>query len=148
MKTQKGITMIEVIVSIVVLLIIALLAVYMSKDSTMQAKATEVYAEMKAVDQAINTVRSDMLLDDSFSLEQGKHYDATTGEEDFYIIYGSLDDSNEMQAAKNIGLDSLKRNYIVNYETGEFKLQTAVDIKGNDIRTIREVKDLLDSGAI
>ena len=114
MKNQKGVSLFEVIIAIIILLIIAFFAIFNSKDSVNQAKATEVYSEMRSVETAVEFVKSQMVMHDDFKLEKGKHYDEPTSVEEItdnfdrdVTIYGMLE-HEDGEAAMYLGLERIK----------------------------------------
>ncbi len=147
MKKNAGVSIIEIVISIIILLMIAFLAILASKDSIPKAQLTEVYSEMCAVKQAVDTIQTNLIMIDNYTIQQDVHYDAVL-ENGNYVIYGSLDEEHIPKAASNLGLEDLKRNYEVNYETGEIALVTPIDIKGTSIRTIQDAEELLNSNTI
>lgn len=140
--------MIEVIISIIVLVIIVFIAIYNSRNTIPQAKATELYAEMRAVEQAVEVVKSRFLTNEEFQLVEGEHYDDATAESNWYIIYGVLDEEHSGVAAKNLGINDLKRNYLVNYNTGAFELEEAVAIQNTLVKTLEGLENIIDGGTI
>ena len=147
MKNNAGLSMIEIIIAIIVLLIIVFIATYNSKDAIPQAKATELRAEMIAVEQAIEVVKAKLLTNDDFQLIEGEHYD-DTAEGNYYIIYGNLDEEHTVAAAKKLGINDLKRNYLVNYTTGAFELENPVAINNTEVRTLEGLENIIDGGSI
>ena len=146
MSNKSGLSMVEVIISIIILIIIAFFAIFNSQNSIPQAKAAEVYSEMRSVEAAVESIRTNMVMKDDFELVEGKHYDSVAqGKTGYYVINGFLE-GNETNAAEFLGLDNLKRNYLVNYETGNFELETPVNINGNSIKTLPEINSLINSG--
>lgn len=135
--------MVEVVIAIIVLLIIAFFAIYNSQNSVPQAKLTEVYSEMKSVQAAVEFVNMNMVTNENFTLEIGKHYDQLS--DGNYIIYGVLKHGS-IQSAERLGINNLKRDYIVNYEDCTFELLEAVDINGTEVKTLSEVESMIDGG--
>lgn len=144
MSNQNGISMMEIIISIIILLFIAFFSIYSAKNAVPTAEASEIYSEMRSIEQAIESVKAEMILNDDFALIEGTHYDEADGEN--YIIYGSL--NHETSAADNLGINNLKRDYIVNFSTGSFELKDEVSINGTKVKTLESVKSLIDSGNI
>lgn len=144
MRKQNGVSMIEVVISIIILLFIAFFSIYNARNSVPTAEAAEVYSEMRSVEQAVEAVKLEMLMDDEFELKKDEHYDETSGSD--YIIYGSL--NHEVKAAKALGISNLKRDYIVNYSTGYFELKEEVSINGTKVKTLESVQSMIDGGNI
>ena len=145
MKNQNGVSLFEVIIAIIILLIIAFFALFNSRNSVGQALATDVYSEMKSVEAVVDFIGTNMVMDEDFALERGKHYDEKL-ETDTYIIYGIINGNVFDTAASNLGLENLKRDYIVNYKERKFELKDAVNIQGTSVKTLADVNDLINSG--
>ena len=147
MNNKKGVSMIEIIISIIILLIIAFFAVYNSRNSVGKAKLAEVYSEMISVQNAVEYVKSRMITENNFALEEGVHYDdeVTVNDKEYKWIYGYLN-HDACPSAENLGLNSLKRDYLIDYDDGDFMLKDYVDIQGIQVRTLQEVNSLRNSG--
>ncbi|MBQ9266877.1 MAG: type II secretion system protein [Clostridia bacterium] len=145
MRKEEGISMIEVVVSIIILLMIALFAIYSAQSSAAHAKAVEVYAEMLSVQQAVETVRSQIALQDDFEPLQGVHFDAELSDDNAVIIYGSMQGTTS-EVAKNLGINNLKRTYLVNFDSGDIRLMEPVDIQGTKIQTLSDAESLVNKG--
>lgn len=145
-NTENGISMMEIVVAIIILILIAFFAIYNSQNAVPQAKATELYREMKSMGEAVEFIKSNINIKEDYPL--GDFYDAEWEAEDWYIVYGTLnpDTTTIRKAAKNLGLDNLKRDYVVNYKLGDFRLKDAVDVQGNQITTFAEINSLINSG--
>lgn len=150
MKNDKGVSLLEIVISIIILMIIALFAVYSSQNSVPRAKAAELYSEMKSVQQAVNFIKMEFDTKNDFELEQGKHYDKTGDEEGGYIIYGNLTHSNG-SAAEYLGIDNIKRDYkyVISYDPDDseykvnFMLVDSVNIQGTGVTTLKQLEDLI-----
>lgn len=161
MKNQLGITMVELVIVIVIILIIATFAVTSGRKTMDQADASEVYFEMNAIKEAVNSINAKRNFDENFALAHGEHYDAefipapdvtydsyvTLYPDDWYIILGK--DDGEPYASSEVrdwlGLDSINHTYIVNFETGKVELYRPVKILNKTVRTYEEVRTLLEN---
>ena len=149
MKKQAGVSVLEVVISIIILILIAFFAIYSSQNSVAKAEASELYSEMKSLQTAVESIRIETITRGNFNLEKDKHYDEIidNGEdaEPTYIIYGNLynDEHPAGKAAKYMGIDNLKRDYIVSYLTGEIALRYSVDIQGTGITQINQLENYL-----
>ena len=171
MKTQKGVTMIELVIVLIIILLIASFSVYSGKESVDRATATEVYAEINSMRAAINSINIKKDLDESFVLTKGEHYDIkatdlkntkvefevqydiTLGDvdyDDLYVIYGmdNLDIYNTSKVKESYGLDSIKHTYLVNFEEGTADLFNYIKISNRNVRTFEQVRALVDDGEI
>ena len=138
MKNQKGVSLFEVVIAIIILLIIACFAIFNSRDSAPKAKAAELYSEMKSVEAAIDYVRMEMATREDFELIVNEHYDELAAGNLYRINSNGL-------AADFLGIKGLKRDYLIDYDTGHFELVQGVNIKGITVTTIDEVKSFLNS---
>lgn len=144
MRNQNGVSMIEVVISVILLLFIAFFSIYSARNAVPTAEMAEVYSEMCSVEQAIEAVKTEMIMDNEFELKKDEHYDEISGSD--YIIYGSL--NHEVKAAKALGISNLKRDYVVNYTTGDFELKDDVSINGTKVKTLESVQSMIDSGNV
>lgn len=146
MMKNKGVSMIELVIVIVLLIMIAAFAIFSTKTTNLQAEATLLHTEMKALYGGIRSVYQDYsygIIDD---FEEGKHYNSKDGE--WYVIYGISEPGYSPEIMENIGVDELKRTYLVNFETGEIKLAKPVNIGEYKIETYRDMETVMESGAI
>lgn len=175
MKKQKGVTMIELVIVLIIILLIATFSVFTGKEATNQAIATEVYTEINSMKSATNSIIIKKELNEEFMIEEGIHFDKklsdemtkdalsndygvfidTQGEfEKMYLIYGmdeygmSGDKYKNSDVRKNYGLDSIKHTYLVNFETGKVELLKSLTIANKQVRTYEQIRALVDDGEI
>lgn len=167
MKSQLGVTMIELVIVLIITMVIATVAISSGKKTLTEADVTEVYVEMSTIQKTINTVMMQMEMNTNLRLEQGKHYDIDfdTGRdtsvqygdnvlgaaEEWCIIYGVTADREEEKAIYDIskvretlGLDSINHSYIVNYNTGEVELLRPLVIDSKQVRTYEQVRTVAE----
>ena len=171
MKKQNGVTMIELVMVLVILIIITTFSVYTGKSALNQAIVTEVYSEMKTIKEAVNGIILTEGLDEDFEVEAKKHYDLKISElvanvdefknmynveipeeefEDFYVIVGmdDLDAYKNSEVKDTYGLDSIKHSYIVNFKRGEVALLKTIIIDDRSVRTFDQVRNLVDNAEL
>lgn len=173
MKNQKGVTMIELVIVLVILLLLTTFAVYTGTESTNQALVTEVYTEINSMRSATNSIKIKKELNSNFIMEEGIHFDKKLsdvmtkdelknnynidideGFDKLYLIYGmdeygmSGDKYNNSDVRKNYGLDSIKHTYLVNFETGKVELLKSLILDNKEIRTYEQIRALVDDGEI
>ena len=82
----------------------------------------------------------------------GEHYNSKTTNPSgdvWYTIYGMNDSRYDEDILDNLGVDELKRNYLVNYETGEVEfLDGPVKIDEYEINSYEDMKTLMESGVL
>ncbi|MBQ9279776.1 MAG: prepilin-type N-terminal cleavage/methylation domain-containing protein [Clostridia bacterium] len=161
MMGNKGVTLVELAIVIIIILIIATFAVTSGRKTLDQADASEVYFEMNAMREAINKVTVKQDMDDNFSLTQGEYYDISftpaTGvsygdnvlgyQDEWYIIFGK--DQGEFYKDSKVkdwlGLDAINHTYIVNFNSSSVELYRPVTILNQSVRTYDEVRTLINN---
>ena len=167
MKSELGVTMIELVIVLIITLVIATVAISSGQKTLNEADVTEVYVEMSTMQKTVNTVIMQLEMNSDLELEQGKHYDigfdigrdtsVTYGDnvlgaaEDWYIIYGVASDLESEKAIydtsevrETLGLDSINHTYIVNYKTGEVELLRPLVIDSKQVRTYEQVRSVAE----
>lgn len=146
MMKNKGVSMIELVIVIVILIMIASFAIMSTKTTNLQAEATLLYTEMRALKTGVLSVKQDYDYGIIDSIDKDKYYNDV--EDDWYIIYGVGELEYSEEIMKNLSLDELKRTYLVDYETGDVKLQESVTIGDYKIETYDDIEKIIKSGAI
>ena len=123
-KGEKGITMIQMVITIVMMAIIAGFSIYNSRDTIAETKITKAYNEILIIKDAIVEVK---VLDDSvmdvFSGDRLVNLDAYDGiadrdepNQEYYF----LDFKNKKELLEDIfNLRNIENNYIVNVKNLE-----------------------------
>ena len=162
MKSEWGVSLVELVVVIIIIVLIATFAVLNGRDTLDKTDALEVYAEMDAMKSSVNSVMAKQSLDDDFLLEAQKYYDemfvpapgyATTyGKNvtehlnDWFIVLGKEESGYDASEVRNyLGLDAINHTYIVNYTTGEVELYRPVTILNTTVRTYDEIRALVSN---
>lgn len=146
MIKNKGVSMIELVIVIVILIMIAAFAILSTQTTNLQAEATLLYTEMKALKVGVQSVKQDYDCGIIETLEAGKHYN--TMEDEWYVIYGISEPNYSEEIIANLSLDELKRTYLVDYKTGDIKLQEGVTLGDYKIETYDDIEKIIKSGAI
>lgn len=160
MKFNSGITMVELLVVIIIVIMIATFAINSGTETLDEADVTEIFVEITSVKTAMNSVALKKEIAGKLDLIQGGYYDeefvpapgVTYGDnvlgfqDDWYIIYGidAPDIYNESNVRSNLGLDTLNHSYIVNFNTSEVELYMPVTIKNLSVRTYKEIRELAE----
>ena len=161
MKSKTGVTLVELMIVIVIITLMATFAVMSGRKTLDQTDASEVYVEMNAVKQALNSVALKQNMDETLTLTQGIHYDAAFtpvsgisygdnvlgNQSKWYLIFGrDLKEAYESsQVRKNLGLETVNHTYIVNFETNEVELYRPLIILNTSVRTYEEVRSLVSN---
>lgn len=167
MKSQLGVTMIELVIVLIITLIIATIAVSSGQKTLTEADVTEVYVEMTSMQKTINSIMLQKEMNPNLEIEKGKHYDeefdtgrdtsvtygdnVLTEADKWHIIYGVTADKEAEKAIydtstvrETLGLDAINHTYIVNYETGEIELLRPITIDSKIVRTYYEVRSVAE----
>lgn len=161
MRGNSGVTMIELVVVVVIILMIVSFSVLPSRETLDEADISKVYIEMKSMKTAVNVTSLKVEMDNEFGIKQGVDYDtpfvAAAGVEygdnvmdnmdDWYIILGA--DQKELYEASNVkanyGLDAISLTYIVNFKTSDVELYKPITVANTTVRTFDEVRSLAEN---
>ena len=167
MKSQLGVTMIELVIVLVITIVIATVAINSGKKTLNEADMAEVYVEITSIQKTINSVMMQREMNSKLEIVKGKYYDeefdvgrdtsvtygdnVLTAAEDWKIIYGVAADKaaektiyDSSTVRETLGLDAINHTYIVNYETGEVELLRPLTIDGKIVRTYYEVRSVAE----
>lgn len=148
MKKNRGISMIELVIVIIIMILIASFAFFAGNSSLDKAEATEIYTDMSNMVKAVSGVMLQRELGEEDDTWLQDYYDKDLGN-GWYEIYGINDEGYATSTVKEkLELDTIKRNYMVNYETGEVMLSKPVDVLGRSVRTYESVRALMESDQI
>lgn len=149
---NKGITIIEMVVVVLILILLAIVALWSSQRVTLESEATVVYGEFKAVHTGVLKINQEYNLEIIEDYTAGEHYNSSYTDENgktWYVIYGMNDTHYDEDIIKNLGIDEIKRNYKVNFETGEVEyLDGSVKIGEYEVDSYEDMQTLMESGAI
>lgn len=161
MRGNSGVTMIELVVVVVIILMIVSFSVLPSRETLDEADISKVYIEMKSMKTAVNVTSLKVEMDNEFEIKQGVDYDTpfvvAAGVEygdnvmdnmdDWYIILGA--DQKELYEASNVkanyGLDAISLTYIVNFKTSDVELYKPITVANTTVRTFDEVRSLAEN---
>lgn len=158
MMKNKGVSMIELVIVIILLIMIAVFAIFSTKTTNLKAEATALYEEMLSLKKGIMLVYQNYSIGiiDTYEVE-GEYYNTTFIDEDsekWYVICGvGAEGATEQeryspQVMKNLGIEELKRTYLVKFDTAEIKLEEPVRIGEYKIETYEDIETITESGAI
>ena len=174
MKHQNGISMIELVIVLIIIILIASFSVYTGNAAIDQASLTEVYTEILSIKAAVNDVNYKRSMEDEFEMDEylGKMYDKKVGDmtkgeyesysgiiisetsfenlQNSYLIFGMDNmDAYKTSEVKNFyGLDSIKHSYVVDFDESRVDLLKTVKIGKHTVRTFEQVRALVDEGKI
>ena len=174
MNLQKGVSMIELVIVLIIIILIASFSVYTGNVAIEQASLTEVYSEILSIKSAVNDVNMKRSLSDDFDFDSylGEMYDRKIGDmskaeyesmsgimvsditfdylKDSYIIFGmdNMDNYKNSEVRKYYGLESIKHSYVVNFEESRVDLLKSVKIANQNVRTFEQIRALVDEGGV
>lgn len=141
MRNKKGISLITLIITIVVLIILASISIFVGYEYNInKANFTKIYNEMKEVSNAIQERQVENRLDNTIYPLVGKKLTTTDTIEINGVTYGDgyyLVTPEEM--ASSLGLSNVTRDYVVNYSTGEVISKNAILLESKQIYTLEEL---------
>lgn len=136
MKNQKGITLITLVITIVVMIIIAGVATYSGIESLGSAKATAFIQELEMIQAKVNVIYEKR----KTNSEEKEYYDklgqdiTVINEETLSQVLGESSKEGFRYFSKkdlsSIDLDDIKQNVIINYDTCEVVSITGIEIDG------------------
>lgn len=148
---NKGFTIVEMVIVVIILILLAVIAIRSSKRTSLQAEVASIQAEMSAVRTGVLKIHSEYnngIIDDYTS---GEHYNAimTENGDTWYVIYGMNHADYSRDVIDNYGMNELKKNYKVDFDTAEIEfLDGPVKIDDYEINSYDDLKTLLESGVI
>jgi len=149
---NKGITIVEMVVVVLILILLAIIALWSSQRVSLESEATVIYAELKAVHTGVLKIQQEYNLEIIDGYTSGEHYtglDIDAEGRRWYVIYGLDDPNYDEDIVENLGVDEIKRNYKVNFETGEVEfLDGPVTIGEYKINSYDDMVTLKESGVI
>ena len=170
MERKNGVSMIELVIVLIIIILITSFSIYTGNSALDQATAGEVYAEINSMREAVNSINIKKTIHDDFEIVAGTHYDVKVedtmtqsefearfgeaiSEEEYrhtYIIYGmDMKEEYDNSHVKDFyGLDTIKHSYLVNFDEGKVDLLKSVKISNRTVRTFEQVRALVDEGDI
>lgn len=152
---NKGITIIEMVIVVLILILLAVIAIWSAKKTSLEAEAALISTELKAVHTGVIKIKQEYELQNFEDYTPGEHYnveltdDADNVVPDWYVIYGISDTRYNEKIMQNLGVDELKRNYKVNFETSDVEfLDGPVMIGEYEVNSYDDMVTLMNSGVI
>lgn len=148
MKKNHGITIIELVIVMIIMILLVSFAVYSGIDSVGKAEATELYEEMNSIKNALGGIVTQKIMGD-YDEEWLKDYYHVDGGDGWYKVYStnSLQGTYEDLSDK-YGMDVIKRTYLVNFEEQDVILEKPVEVLGSSVRSYESVRALVESDKI
>ncbi len=136
MKNQKGITLITLVITIVVMIIIAGVATYSGIESVKSAQITAFKTELEMIQAKVNVIHEKRKKND----EEKSYYDnlgqdiTQLNEETLLQVLGESSKEGFRYFSKenltSIELDDINQNVIINFDTCEVISTTGIEIDG------------------
>lgn len=136
-KDEKGITLISLAITIIVLAIITGIAVSASTDSIKSAKKTAFITELEMIQEKVNTIYEKRKLNeediayynslgqDVSNVGDPKLLEILKGQSSMGYLYFSKED------LKKLDLDNISQDVIINFSTRDVVSTTGIEIDGN-----------------
>lgn len=149
MKNQKGISLVALIITIIVIVILSAIVISGSFNRTLDdtsftrivSEMTEVYDAVvqrsleHKLDDSLYAYVGTPLTDDSPEVIDGKSYG-----DGYYFI-------KEQADKEALSLERVRGNYIVNYTTGEVISSTKINYEGGGYYTLEDIANVVQPGS-
>lgn len=141
-KNNRGISIVELVIVMIIMILLVAFAVYSGIGSVEKAEATELYEEMYCIKAQLNNIYMAKVMNDA--------------DDEWYLDYTSEDagngwyrlNSGDKVIGKKYGVESFRRNYLVNFEEDDVVLETPVKVLGSSLRSYDSVRALVESDKI
>lgn len=148
MKWNHGITVVELVLVMIIMILLVSFAVYSGIDSVGKAEATELYEEMTSMRNALVGIVTQKEILDEDDAWLSAYYNADMGN-GWYIVRASNElESGEVDLSSKYEVDLIKRSYMVNFDDGDISLLTPVEVFGSSVRSYESVRALVESDKI
>ena len=148
MKWNHGITIVELVLVMIIMILLVSFAVYSGIDSVGKAEATELYEEMTSMKNALVGIVTQKEILDGDDAWLSSYYNADMGN-GWYIVRASNElESGEVDLSSKYEVDLIKRSYMVNFDDGDISLLTPVEVLGSSVRSYESVRALVESDKI
>ena len=148
MKWNHGITIVELVLVMIIMILLVSFAVYSGIDSVGKAEATELYEEMTSMKNALVGIVTQKEILDGDDAWLSSYYNEDMGN-GWYIVRASNElESGEVDLSSKYEVDLIKRSYMVNFDDGDISLLTPVEVLGSSVRSYESVRALVESDKI
>lgn len=136
-ECEKGITLISLVITIVVLAIITGIAVSASTDSIKSAKKTAFITELEMIQEKINTIYEKRKLnkeDIAYYNSLGQDISIISASKLTQILKGQSKEGYlyfSREDLKKLDLDNISQDVIINFDTRDVISVTGIEINGN-----------------
>lgn len=148
MKKNRGFSLVELAIVVAIMIALITFATFTGTDIVAKAEINELYQEMNSLKIAVNNVIAKKTFDDT--VNYSNYYNADSGINGWYIVSEGTAKTNN--AINNLGLLSLKRSYLINFEGDEFgeqvKLRVPISHSQTLLETYSEVREYVSNNNI
>ena len=148
MKKNHGITIVELVLVMVIMILLVSFAVYSGIDSIKKAQATEIYEEMNSMKNALGGIMTQKMIEEQDDTWLANYYHEVTGNGWYTVKATSEISGSEVDLSSKYGVDTIKRTYLVNFEEGDISLASPVEVLGSSVRSYESVRALVESDKI
>ena len=147
MKSNKGISLVELVIVMTIMILLVSFTVFKGIDSINKSEATELYEEMTAIKNAVGGIMTQKIVGEYDDEWLKSYYNEDVGN-GWYEIKSTKEAGASGDLAEKYEVDTIRRNYLVNFETGEVTLSKSIEILGTSVRTYESVRALVESNKI
>lgn len=147
MKNNKGISLVELVIVMIIMILLVSFTVFKGVDSISKSEVTELYEEMTALKTAVGGIMTQKFIGEYDDEWLKDYYNEDVGN-GWYEIKSTKEAGVNGDLATKYEVDSIRRSYLVNFETGEVTLSKPVEIMGTSLRSYESVRALVESNRI
>ena len=147
MKSNKGISLVELVIVMTIMILLVSFTVFKGIDSINKSEATELYEEMTAIKNAVGGIMTQKIVGEYDDEWLKSYYNEDVGN-GWYEIKSTKEAGASGDLAEKYEVDTIRRNYLVNFETGEVTLSKSIEILGTSVRTYESIRALVESNKI
>ena len=126
MKSNKGISLVELVIVMIIMILLVSFTVFKGIDSINKSEATELYEEMTALKTAVSGIMTQKFVGEYDDEWLKSYYNEDVGN-GWYEIKSTKEAGASGDLAAKYGVDTIRRSYLINFETGEITLSKPVD---------------------
>lgn len=147
MKSKNGISLVELVIVMIIMILLVSFTVFKGIDSINKSEATELYEEMTALKTAVSGIMTQKFVGEYDDEWLKSYYNEDIGN-GWYEIKSTKEAGASGDLAAKYEVDTIRRNYLINFETGEITLSKPIELMGTSVRTYDSVRALVESNRI
>ena len=148
MRNNRGVSVVELVIVLIIMILLVSFAVYSGSDSIGKAEATELYEEINSMHVAVNGIMMQKIMGDYDDEWLSNYYNKDLSNGWYEIIATNELESGEVDLSDKYEMDYIRRTYWINFETGEVMLSKPIEVLGVEVRSYQSIRNLVESDKI